>query len=127
MKNLLENLDEMERELETIQNSPPSNTSPSTGPDKLDAYEETLTNIASKLDTLLADLLEAEVMEYTYPEFLHSEEIGLALKSVAVAQGKSLQRRGRSLQEVLVIAILIVAVFLVGMTFGLWGSFFFGL
>ena len=118
-ESLLEHLDRMERELEEMRNEAPPDKPPLLGPDKLDAHEETLKNIAFKLDTFLADLMEAEVMEYTYPEFLHPNETG-------PVQASSLEHR-RSTQEILVIVILIAAVFFVGMTFGLWGSFFFGL
>ena len=120
-ESLLAKLDMMEQELEKMRNEQPSYTSPPS-PDKLDTYEETLKNIAFKLDTLLADLLEAEVREYTYPEFLTPDETTPPWNR---SEGREKQRR--SVQEILVIAILITAVFLVGMTFGLWGSFFFGL
>jgi hypothetical protein len=125
-ENLLEKLNRMERELEKMRNEAPPYTPPPLIPDKLDAHEETLKSIALKLDTLLADLMEAEVMEYTYPEFLQSDETSHQNNTAAAKDG-GLEPRGRSLQEILVIATLIAAVFLVGMTFGLWGSFFFGL
>jgi len=122
---LLEHLDRMEQELEKIRNEAPSNTPPLV-PDKLDTYEETLKSTALMLDNLLAELMEAEMMEYTYPDFLHPDETGYPNNS-ATLQGGNLEHRGRNLQEILVIVTLITAVFLVGMTFGLWGSFFFGL
>ena len=111
-------LDRMERELEKMRTEPPPYTLPPLGPDKLDLHEETLRNIALNLDTLLAELLEAEVREYTCPEFS---------TSTATVQSVGGEKHMRSVQEILVIATLIAAVFLVGMTFGLWGSFFFGL
>ena len=126
-ESLLAKLDGMERELEKTRNEAPPFTTPSLNPDKLDAHEEALKSIALKLDTLLADLLEAEVMEYTCPEFLSPDETDLSWKNTAVARSEGLKKQERSVQEILVIATLIAAVFLVGMTFGLWGSFFFGL
>ena len=123
---MLANLDRMERELEKMQNEPPPYTVPPLGPDKLDLHEETLRSIAFKLDSLLADLLEAEAREYTYAEFPAGES-DLSSQKAAGAQSVNREKQVRSIQEILVIAILIAAVFLVGMTFGLWGSFFFGL
>ena len=122
----LAKLDRMEQELEKTRNDAPSYTPQSGGPDKLDAHEETLRSIASKLDSLLADLLEAEVMEYAFPEF-PVDETDPPWKNAPAARSGGLEKQKRSLQEILVIATLIAAVFLVGMTFGLWGSFFFGL
>ena len=126
LESLLENLDRMELEFEGILSGTPSTNTPPPAHDKLDAYEETLKSIAFKLDTLLADLMEAEVMEYTYPEFLRPEEAGHP-NNAALPQSGGLEYRGKSLQEALVMVTLIAAVFFVGMTFGLWGSFFFGL
>ena len=123
-ENLSANLDRMEQELEKIRNEPPPYTVPPLGPDKLDLYEETLKNIAQNLDTLLADLLEAEVREYTYPEFPTPDE---TINRAPAAPSRDADDQRRSIQEILVIATLIAAVFLVGMTFGLWGSFFLGL
>ena len=126
-KNLLANLDGMEQELEKIRNEPPHYTLPPLGPDKLDLYEETLKNITLNLDTLLADLLDAEVREYTFPEFPTEDETNPSWKNTTATQSGDEDKQGRSVHEILVIATLIAAVFLVGMTFGLWGSFFFGL
>ena len=127
---LLANLDRMEQELERMHNEPTPHTPMPLRPDKLDAYEETLKNIALTLDTLLADLLEAEVREYTCQEFPPSDETDLSWKNTAAVhavQSASREKEGRSVHEILVIATLVAAVFFVGMTFGLWGSFFFGL
>ena len=125
-ESLLANLDRMEQELEKIRNEPPTYTPPPSLPDNLDVHEETLKNIALTLDTLLADLLEAEVREYTCPEF-PADETNRPWKNTAAAQSDGGEKQSRSVQEILVMATLIAAVFLVGMTFGLWGSFFFGL
>ena len=122
----LAKLDGMEQELEKTRNEAPPHTPPPSGPDRLDVHEEILKSIALKLDTLLADLLEAEVREYICPEFPSLDKADLSWKSTTAARSGSLEKQ-RSVQEILVIAILIAAVFLVGMTFGLWGSFFFGL
>ena len=116
----------MELELEKMRNEPSHYIPPPPGPDKLDVHEETLKKIALKLDTLLAYLLEAEVMEYTYPEF-PSDETDTTRKNAATTQSRHPEKQERSMLEILVMATLIAAVFLVGMTFGLWGSFFLGL
>ena len=120
-ESLLAKLDMLEKELEKMRQEQPLYPTPP-GSEKLDAHEETLKTIAFNLDTLLADLLEAEVREYTFPEFLTPDETTPPWK-----KSEARDKQGRSVQEILVIAILICAVFLVGMTFGLWGSFFFGL
>lgn len=122
----LKKLDLMERELEKMRNEPPYYILQPRSPDKLDLHEESLKKIALKLDTLLADLLEAEVREYSYPEFA-SDETGAPRKSAVTPQRRGPEKQRRSPLEVLVMITLIAAVFLVGMTFGLWGSFFFGL
>ena len=126
-ESLLANLDRMEQELEKMQNEPPPYAVPPLDPDKLDLHEETLRNIAFTLDSLLADLLEAEVREYTCPEFPAPDETDPSWKNNAAVQNGGGEKQRRSVQEILVIATLITAVFLVGMTFGLWGAFFFGL
>ena len=127
LESMLANLDRMEQELEKIRNEPLPYTQPPIHPDKLDTYEESLKSIALKLDTFLADLLEAEAMEYTYPELPTLDESDLPWNKTAASQSGGREKQVRSVQEILVIATLITAVFLVGMTFGLWGSFFFGL
>jgi hypothetical protein len=125
-ESLLEKLDKLEHNLEIEQNEiMPENAK--NGPDDLDIHEETLKNIAFTLDTLIADLLEAEVREYAFPEFIHPDETGFPMKDAsAETKIRVRERKGRSLQEAIVLLALVSAIFLVGMTFGLWGSFFFG-
>ena len=122
---LLEKLDRMEQDLETMQDEA-SPESPSNVPDQLDAHEETLKTIAFTLDSLIVDLLEAEVREYTFPDFPHPGETSSSVKDKPAVAGSD-GKKGRSLQEVVVMVALVAAIFLVGMTFGLWGSYFFGL
>jgi RNA polymerase subunit RPABC4/transcription elongation factor Spt4 len=123
-ESLLEKLDRMERELATLKVEVTPETV-AAGTDDLDEREETLNNISYTLDSLIADLLEAEVREYAFPDFLHPDETGFPLKERAAPKPKTPEKR-RSFQEVLVMTALIAAIFLVGLTFGLWGSYFFG-
>jgi DNA-directed RNA polymerase subunit RPC12/RpoP len=125
-ESLLEKLDRMEKELEENRRNEPAPETPAKGPDKLDEHEESLKKIAYTLDSLIADLLEAEVREYTFPDFVHPDGSGFPSKDAAAA-APVITKKGRNLQEILVIIALIAAIFLLGLTFGLWGSFFFGI
>jgi hypothetical protein len=126
-ESLLEKLDRMERELENRQGEIlPEAEQDYSGNDQLNAHEETLKNIAFTLDSLIADLLEAEVREYAFPEFIHPDETGFPLKEAHVSRVMGNEKKSRSIQEIVVIIALVAAIFLVGMTFGLWGSFFLG-
>jgi hypothetical protein len=125
-ESLLEKLDRMENELKlSLQKEEETLETAAEGPDELDAHEETLNNIAYTLDSLITDLLEAEVREYAFPDFIHSDEAGFPLKDASPAVGTLY--KGRNIQEILVLMALIAAIFLVGLSFGLWGSYFFGL
>jgi hypothetical protein len=126
-ESLLEKLDRMERELESRQNEilPETEQSDSNN-DQLNAHEETLKNISFTLDSLIADLLEAEVREYAFPEFIHADEADFPTKEAHVSSVMGNVKKSRSVQEIVVIFALIAAIFLVGMTFGLWGSFLLG-
>ncbi|MDR1965232.1 MAG: hypothetical protein LBQ36_00860, partial [Synergistaceae bacterium] len=97
--------------------------------DDLDKHEETLKNIAYTLDSLISDLLEAEVREYAFPDFIHPDETGFPAKEAPKApqHQQPEAKTGRNIQEILVIGALIAAIFLVGLSFGLWGSYYFGL
>jgi hypothetical protein len=125
-ENFLERLDKMELDLEAMHSSALPESERGT-PDQLDAHEETLKRIAFTLDTLIADLLEAEVREYTFPGFEHSEAKPQAVNDNSVLAIVSDIKKGKSVQEIIVLAALTIAIFLVGMTFGLWGTYFIGL
>jgi hypothetical protein len=127
-ESLLEKLDRMEKELETRANEVLPETEQE-GPDDLDKHEETLKNIAYTLDSLISDLLEAEVREYAFPDFIHPDETGFPTKDAPKAppHQQPEAKTGRNIQEILVIGALIAAIFLVGLSFGLWGSYYFGL
>jgi hypothetical protein len=123
-ESLLERLDRMEHELESRKGETPPETGEG-GHEHLDEQEEALKNIAYTLDTLITDLLEAEAREYAFPEFIHPDETGFPLKT-ASAMVESDEKKRRSLAQVLLMAALVVAIFLVGTTFGLWVWYFFG-
>jgi hypothetical protein len=123
-ESFLEKLDRMEQELENRQNQSIPEPPPGSN-DKLDAHEETLKNIGYTLDSLIADLLEAEVREFSFPDFIQPDGTGFPPRDGSIQHGE--QKKNRSLQEILVIIALIAAIFLVGLSFGLWGSYFFGI
>jgi hypothetical protein len=126
---LLEKLDALERELEAKKQEAPPEPERHADADKLDEYEETLKNIAFTLDTLISDLLKAEAEEYASAESPRADGKSFA-KNGAGAKRDPLKKKDRSFQDVVVLLLmlaLIAAIFLVGMTFGLWGSYFFGI
>lgn len=134
-ESLLEKLDRMEREFATLKTEalppePDQEGIPQLDPQQLDAqldaHEETLKTIAFTLDTLITDLLEAEAREYAFPEFIHPDETGFPLNDIPQTDDAPEEKKGRNLQEVIAVIALVSAIFLVGMTFGLWGSYFFG-
>lgn len=88
--------------------------------------EHNLVSMSSSLDELIADLLDAEINEYLTPDFIHPDETGFP----SPQPNFDVKKRKNSKQYVvdaLVIIALVIAVFLVGMTVGLWGSQTFGL
>ncbi|MDR0651865.1 MAG: hypothetical protein LBG12_01020 [Synergistaceae bacterium] len=125
-KSLLENLGMMERELEAKKEEPLPEPDRNAEADKLDEYDETLKNIAFRLDTLISDLLKAEAQEYAFSDSTRVDEKNFGKKREGVKREPFI-KRFRNIQYVIVLIALIVAIFLVGMTFGLWGSYFFGI
>jgi hypothetical protein len=123
---LLEKLDVMELELEAKKQEPLPEPERKIEADKLDEYEETLKSIAFTLDTLISDLLKAEAQEYASSDLPRADGKSFPKKSADAKRGP-LKMRARNLQEIIVMIALIAAIFLVGMTFGLWGSYFFGI
>jgi hypothetical protein len=131
-ESLLERLDRMEKELEEKRSEPlpESVLSPQ---NELDEHEEALKNIAYTLDSLITDLLEAEAGEYSFPGFIQPEGTPSDAKDETVPPVYEADKRehepdkkGKRLQEILMLLTLIAAIFMVGLSFGLWGSFFFG-
>jgi hypothetical protein len=124
-ESLLAKLDRMEQGLASMNSSDERSDDRGDAPaGDFDVHEEALKNISYTLDALISDLLEAEIKEYTFPDFIHPDESGFPLKE-AVRAPKAPEKK--SLQEFLVIAALIAAIFLVGLSCGLWGAYFFGL
>jgi hypothetical protein len=127
-KSPLEKLDMLERELEAKRQEPLPEPEHRGEPDKLDEHEETLKNIAFRLDALISDLLKAEAQEYSFSDSQRIDKKSFA-KNSANAKRNRLKKKV-STQEVIVLIVLIAliaAIFLVGMTFGLWGTYFFGI
>jgi hypothetical protein len=130
---LLERLDKMERELEENRREPLPESALNPA-DELDKYEETLKNIAYTLDSLITDLLEAEAGEYSFPGFIRPEDTPSEAKDESAAQPAKEAvkqdiepgKKSKRLQEILILFTLIAAIFMVGLSFGLWGSYFFG-
>jgi hypothetical protein len=131
-ESLLAKLDRMEQDLASINDiREPDLTSEDDEDDDEQAdfglHEEALKNISYTLDSLITDLLEAEIKEYTFPDFIHPDESGFPLKdAIRVHKEPDLPKK-KSLQEILVIVALVAAIFMVGLSFGLWGAYFFGL
>jgi RNA polymerase subunit RPABC4/transcription elongation factor Spt4 len=132
-ESLLERLDRMERELEESRRAPLPESMLSS-PDELDQHEETLKSIAYTLDSLITDLLEAEAGEYAFPGFVSPEETPSEAKDEAAQPAREADnkqehepdKKSKRVQEILMLFTLIAAIFMVGLSFGLWGSFFFG-
>jgi len=89
-------------------------------PPDLDDKQAKLDSLSSTLDSLIADLLEVEIHEYAFPDFIHPDESGFPSKDptsyeveVSVVPPKK-----RSLHEILLVSALITAIFLVGLCFG---------
>jgi hypothetical protein len=122
-ENLISRLDMMDRELEAKKlreyaaNSPADPSLAERG-DALDALSTTL-------DSLIADLLDVEIKEYSVPDFIHPDESGFPSRNPAAYKPRK-QTKSLSIQEIMVIIVLIAAIFLVGMSCGLWSSYFFG-
>jgi hypothetical protein len=133
-ESLLERLDRMERELDDKRREPLPET-PLSLPDDMDKHEAALKDIAYTLDSLITDLLEAEAGEYSFPGLVRSDETSSETQDEVISASKGIEKRehgsdknnSRKLQEILMLATLIAAIFMVGLSFGLWGSFFLGL
>jgi hypothetical protein len=126
-KSMLEKLDLMERELEAKKQEAIPEPERGAEPDKLDEHEETLKSIAFRLDALISDLLKAEAQEYAFVDSPRVDEKNFGKNGASAGRG-TLKNKVKNSQEMvvmIVLAALIAAIFLVGMTFGLWGSYFF--
>jgi DNA-directed RNA polymerase subunit RPC12/RpoP len=126
-ESLLAKLDRMERDLASINDEHLPSSAPDDDAEDLYLHEEALKNISYTLDSLISDLLEAEIREYTFPDFIHPDESGFPLKEKVHHVNPPEEPKRKNLQEILVIAALVAAIFLVGLSFGLWGAYFFGL
>jgi hypothetical protein len=125
-QSLLEKLDLMERELEARKQEALPEPEQNDEFDHLDEHEQTLKNIAFRLDALISDLMKAEAQEYAFADSPRIEGKSFE-KNDAAAKRRRLKIKVKNPQEIIVMLALIAAIFLVGMTFGLWGSYFFGI
>jgi hypothetical protein len=116
-------LDKLEEELEARQSLPIVEKLEQ----EFDERQNTLDSLSAALDSLISDLLEVEIHEYAIPDFIHPDESGFPSMDPASYEKKPPVQKKRSLHEILLIAALITAIFLVGASFGLWGSYFLGL
>jgi hypothetical protein len=64
--------------------------------------------------------------EYSVPDFIHPDESGFPLRNPAVYKPRRKPARNLSLQEIPLVIVLTAAIFLVGMSCGLWRSYFLG-
>jgi hypothetical protein len=119
-------LDRMEQEFES--RADVKDAAPAPVDFGIDDKQEKLDSLSSTLDSLIADLLEVEINEYSYPDFIHPDESGFPSKDPAsYAKEPSEQPKRRSVKELLLVAALVTAIFLVGLSFGLWGAYFLGI
>jgi hypothetical protein len=124
-ESLLAKLDKLEEELEARMKEPlPEPKAP-----RVDERQAKLDSLSSTLDALISDLLEVEINEYSFPDFIHPDESGFPSMDPAsyLAGKKKPDSKKKNLQDIIVITALITAIFLVGLSFGLWGSYFLGL
>ncbi len=130
-ESLLAKLDRMEQDISSrLSETLPTYEIEEPEPDlaQWDAREDNLASLSTTLDGLIADLLDAEINEYLTPDFIHPDETGFPSPDPAAYAPKPQKQERRVIRviDVLVIIALIVAVFLVGMTVGLWGSYALG-
>ena len=126
-ESLLARLDRMELDISSRLGEKLPVLEPEVEPVTWNAKEDNLTSLSSTLDELLADLIDAEINEYLTPDFIHPDETGFPAPVPAIEEKKSRKHERRTrIVDALVIIALIVAVFLVGMTVGLWGSYSLG-
>lgn len=83
--------------------------------------EHNLVSMSSTLDDLIVDLLDAEINEYLSPDLIHPDETGFPAPQPNNSVKKH-KNTGQYIIDALVIIALTIAIFLVGMTVGLWGS-----
>ncbi|MDR0649018.1 MAG: hypothetical protein LBF92_06755 [Synergistaceae bacterium] len=125
-ESLVARLDKMEQEFAARIDTAVSNADPIQAEDR----QEKLESLSTTLDSLIADLLEVEINEYSYPDFIHPDESGFPSKDLS-SYGKRTRtaeaQKKRSWGELLLVVALITAIFLVGLSFGLWGAYFLGI
>jgi hypothetical protein len=126
-ESMLAKLDKLEEELEARMKEP----LPEPEDLKVDERQAKLESLSSTLDALISDLLEVEINEYAFPDFIHPDESGFpSMDPASYLENKNKKKpdsKKKSLQDIIVITALITAIFLVGLSFGLWGSYFLGL
>jgi hypothetical protein len=119
---LISKLDMMDRELEAKMRESAANLP---GDSAFVEGGDALNALSTTLDALIADLLDVEIKEYSTPDFIHPDESGFPSRNPAAYKPRK-QAKNLSLQEIVVIIVLTAAIFLVGMSCGLWSSYFFG-
>jgi hypothetical protein len=125
-KHLLEKLDMMERELEAGKQEAFPEPERKNHVDKLDEHEETLKNIAFRLDALISDLLKAEAQEYSFSDLTRVDGDSFVKRSAA-AKIDRLGIKGKNAYETIIMIAMIAAVFMAGVIFGIWGAHFLGI
>jgi hypothetical protein len=96
---------------------------------KLTEHELALASISNALDELIGDLLNAEAREYSVAAGTPALDSTPASRAGALKSGGAPDGAPgkRGFQEIIVMTILVAAIFLVGLSFGLWGLYFLGL
>jgi len=126
-ESLIARLDEMEQQLASRLSEPIPEPAAATLDAALDEKEASLDSLSTTLDALISDLLELEISEYARPDFIHPDETGFPARDPHAYRAPQSPRKQRSIQDTLVLIALIAAVFLIGLSVGLWGSYVMGI
>lgn len=126
-ESLLARLDRLERDIVSkLEDSrQPRENEPATWETKGD----NLMTMSSTLDDLISDLIGAEINEYMKPDCIPPDATGFPTPHLSVVpkteKSRGIDRR-QMIVDTLVVLALVLAVFMVGMTAGIWGIYTLG-
>ena len=122
-ESIISNLDKLDSELEARRRESTASLADDSRPEE---RADALSALSTTLDSLIADLLDVEIKEYSVPDFIHPDESGFPPRNPAAYKPRRKPAKNLSFQEILLVIALTAAIFLVGMSCGLWSSYFFG-
>ncbi|MDR3353772.1 MAG: hypothetical protein LBO21_01890 [Synergistaceae bacterium] len=120
-ESIISRLDKLDRELEARKREEAANAADSSS---FAERGDALSALSTTLDSLITDLLDVEIKEYAVPDFIHPDESGFPPRNPAAYKPLK-SSRNLSFQEILLVIALVAAIFIVGMSCGLWSSYFF--